>query len=85
MPGGSPNFGQEGRVCNRFPTLAQNVIHTRALLPATLAAALRLRECHVIYAVCHVINITIAESNLEMGIVTQQTVCFSLDILAAAN
>ena len=35
--------------------------------------------------VCHVMKIAIAESNPDMGLLTQQTFCFSPDILARAS
>ena len=35
--------------------------------------------------VCHVMKITMAQSNRDIGLITQQTLCFSLDVLVRAN
>ena len=39
-----PNIGWEGSTYNRFPLPVQTVIHTSAVLPVTLWAALQLKE-----------------------------------------
>ena len=59
------------------------VAHTGEVLPATLAAALRLREFQ--YRVCHVMKIAIAESNPDTGLLSQQTVRLSPVVLTRVN
>ena len=37
------------------------------------------------YGVCHIMKITIAESNTDQGLLLQQPFCFNPSVLAGAN
>ena len=67
-------------VCNPFPKLSDMQMHYN---PPR-------RQLHSDFGdfnngVCHVLKITVVESNPDMGLLTKQTVCFSPDLLATAN
>ena len=59
------------------------VINTSTVLPATPALHSDFRDLN--NEVCHVMKMTVAESNPDMGLLTQQTFRFSLNILATAD
>ena len=75
-----PNAGWEGRVCSCFPTLVHTVVYKMQCYPP-------LWHLHSDFGdfsdgVGHVVKITEAESNPDMGLLTQQTFCRSPAILA---
>ena len=68
-------------MCNRFPTPVHTAIHTSSVLPATPTAVFRLLGIFEVGFVI-VIKVAIAGSNPRIGLLIQQTFCFSSDLLA---
>ena len=81
---GSPSAGWGDSECNRFLIPVYTIINASAVLAATLAAALSASWISFMEFVMWW-SVTIEETDPDLELLTQQTLCFSLNILARDN